>query len=217
MGFQQSAHEAAVYRRGSGRTVLLVGVYVDNLIITSVDPGEVEGFKAAMKEQFDMSDLGLLCFYLGVEVRQDANGITLRQAHYAEHILELGEMAGYNLATTPMEKMRLSRDSKAEVDPTHYRRLVSSLRYLVHTRPDLAFAVGYLSRFIERPTMEHQQAIKRVLRYVAGTLDYGLHYRRAPGTVRFVGYCDSDHAGDINTSRSTSGTMFYLGDCLVSW
>jgi hypothetical protein len=146
-----------VYRRGSGHTVLLVGVYVDDLIITGVDPGEVEGFKATMKEQFDMSDLGLLYFYLGVEVRQDANGITLPQAHYAERILELGEMAGCNLATTPMEKLRLSRESKAEeVDPTHYRRLIGSLRYLVHTRPDLAFAVGYLSRFIERPTMEHQ-------------------------------------------------------------
>jgi hypothetical protein len=70
---------------------------------------------------------------------------------------------------------------------------------------------------MERPTIEHQQAVKRVLRYVAGTLDYGLHYRRAPDTTRFVGYYDSDLAGDIDTSRSTSGTMFYLGDCLVSW
>jgi hypothetical protein len=109
MGFQQSAHEATVYRQGSGRTVLLIGVYVDDLIITGVDPGEVEGFKATMKEQLDMSDLGLLCFYLGVEVRQDANGITLRQAHYAERILELGEMAGYNPAATPMERARRRR------------------------------------------------------------------------------------------------------------
>jgi hypothetical protein len=105
-----------------------------------------------------MSDLGLLCFYLGVEVHQDANGITLRQAHYAERILELGGMAGCNPAATPMEeKLRLSRESKAEeVDPTHYRRLIDNLRYLVHTRPDLAFVVGYLSRFMERHTMEHQ-------------------------------------------------------------
>jgi len=101
-------HEAAVYRRGSGHTVLLVGVYVDDLIITGADQ-EVENFKAAMKEHFDMSDLGLLCFYLGVEVRQDAEGIVLRQARYAERILELGGMAGCNPAATPMEeKLRLS-------------------------------------------------------------------------------------------------------------
>jgi hypothetical protein len=117
-----------------------------------------------------------------------------------------------------MEKLRLSRESIAEeVDSTHYRRLVGSLRYLVHTRPDLAFAVGYVSRFMERPTVEHLQVVKRVLRYVARTLDYGLHYKRAPGMARFIGYCDSDLAGDIDTSKSTSGTMFFLGDCLVSW
>jgi hypothetical protein len=219
MGFTQSAHEAAVYRRGSGRSVLLVGVYVDDLIITGAEEEEVKSFKAQMKERFDMSDLGLLCFYLGVEVRQDARGITLRQTHYAKRILELGEMVGCNPAHTPMEeKLRLSRESKAEeVDSTHYRRLVGSLRYLVHTRPDLAFAVGYVSRFMERPTVEHLQAVKRILRYVAGTLEYGLHYKRAPGTARFIGYCDSDLAGDIDTSKSTSGTMFFLGDCLVSW
>ena len=70
---------------------------------------------------------------------------------------------------------------------------------------------------MERPTMEHLQAVKRILRYVAGTLDYGLYYDRAPDTARFVGYCDSDLAGDVDTSKSTTGTMFFLGDCLVSW
>jgi hypothetical protein len=129
MGFQQSAHEAAVYRRGSGCTVLLVGVYVDDLIITGADQGEVEKFKAAMKERFDMSDLGLLSFYPGIKVYQDASGITLCQAHYAKRVLELGEMVGYNPAHTPMEeKLWLSRESLAEeVDSMHYRRLVSSL------------------------------------------------------------------------------------------
>ena len=123
MGFQQSAHEAAVYRRGSGRTVLLVGVYVDDLIITGAKEEEVVKFKAQMKKKFDMSDLGLLCFYLGIEVRQDASGITLRKAHYAKRILELDEMVGCNPAHTPMEeKLRLSRHNTAEeVNSTHYR------------------------------------------------------------------------------------------------
>ena len=128
-------------------------------------------------------------------------------------------MAGCNPAHTLMEeKLKLSRDSEAEeVDPTHYRRLVGSLRYLVHTRPDLVFALGYVSRFMERPTVEHLQAIKCVLRYVAGTLDCGLHYKCASSAMRFIGYCDSDLAGDVDTSKSTSGTMFFLDDCLVCW
>jgi hypothetical protein len=219
MGFQQSAHEAAMYRQGSRRSVLLVGVYVDDLIITSAKEREVEAFKAKMKKIFDMSNLGLLSFYLGVEVCQDASGITLRQTHYAKRILELGCMVGCNLAHTPMEeRLRLSKHNMAEeVYPTHYRRLISSLRYLLHTCPNLAFAVGFVSRFMERPTVEHQQAVKRILQYVAGTLDFGLHFTRAPGTARFIGYCNSDFVGDTDTSKSTSRTLFFLGNCLVSW
>ena len=219
MGFQQSAHEAAMYRRGSRRTVLLVGVYVDDLIITGAEDEEVEAFKAQMKQTFDMSDLGPLSFYLGVEVHQDATGISLRQTHYAKRILELAGMDGCNPAHTLMEeRLRLSRNSTAaEVDPTHYRRLIGSLRYLVHTRLDLAFAVGYVSRFMERPTVEHQAAVKRILHYIAGTLDFGLHFTKAPGSARYIGYTDSDLAGDVDTSKSTSGVLFFLGNCLVSW
>jgi hypothetical protein len=96
MGFQQSAHEAAIYQHSSGRNVLLVGVYVDDLIITGADGKKVEVFKAPMKKTFNMSDLGLLSFYLGVEVRQDASGVALHQTHYAKRILELGGMIGCN-------------------------------------------------------------------------------------------------------------------------
>jgi hypothetical protein len=70
---------------------------------------------------------------------------------------------------------------------------------------------------MERPTMEHQVAVKRILRYIAGTIDYGLHFTKAPSQARFVGYCDSDLAGDVDTSKSTSGVLFFLGNCLISW
>lgn len=219
MGFEQSPHEAAVYRRGSGGNALLVGVYVDDLVITGIKDAEVAAFKEDMKATFQMSDLGLLSFYLGIEVHQDHSGIALRQSAYAKRIVELAGLTDCHPALTPMEeRLKLSRDSTTEeVDATQYRRLVGSLRYLAHTRPDLAFSVGYVSRFMERPTSEHQQAVKRIVRYVAGTLDHGLHYPRCPGAAHFVGYSDSDHAGDIDTSKSTSGILFFLGKCLVSW
>jgi hypothetical protein len=86
----------------------------------------------------------------------------------------------------------------------------------VHTRPDLAFVVDFVSRFMERPMVEHQGAVKRILHYVAGTLDYGLHFTKVLGSARFIGYYDSDLAGDIDTSKSISGTLFFLGNCLVS-
>jgi hypothetical protein len=98
-----------------------------------------------------------------------------------------------------------------------YLRLVGSLRYLTHTRPDLAFSVGYVSRFIQRPMMEHQQAVNRIIRYVAGTLDHDLYYPRCPGGAHLVGYIDSDHTGDIDISKSTSGILFFFGKSLVGW
>jgi hypothetical protein len=115
------------------------------------------------------------------------------------------------------ERLKLSRDSTTEeVDATQYRRLVGSLRYLAHTRSDLAFSVGYVSRFMQRPITEHQQAVKRIIRYVAGTLDHDLYYPRCPGEAHLIGYSDSDHTGDIDASKSTSGILFF-GKCLVSW
>jgi hypothetical protein len=112
-----------------------VGIYVDDLVIIGMEEAEVEAFKAQMKATFQMNDLGLLCFYLGIEVHQDSGGITLHQAHYAKHIVGLGGMGDCNPAHTPMEEwLKLSRYSESEeVDATQYRRLVGSLRYLVHT------------------------------------------------------------------------------------
>jgi hypothetical protein len=115
----------------------------------------VEDFKEEMKKAFLMSDLGLLSFYLGIEVCQDADSITLWQTHYTKKILEMAGMADCKAATTLMEeRLRLSRDSTMEdVDVTQYRRIVGSLRYLVHTRSDLAYSVGYVSRFLEWPNI----------------------------------------------------------------
>jgi hypothetical protein len=149
---------------------------------------EVEAFKAQMKGTFQMSDLSLLCFYLGIEVHQDDSSITLRQADYAEHIVELGGMGGCNAAHTPLEeRLKLSHYSEVEeVDVTQYQCLIGSMRCLVHTRPNMAFAIRYVSQFKERPMMEHQQAIKRILCYIAGTLDYGLRYEQCPDASHLV-------------------------------
>jgi hypothetical protein len=104
-----------------------------------------------------MSDLGLLSFYLGIEVHQGDSGITLRQTAYAKYVVELAGLTDCNPVLTPMEeRLKLSRNSTIEeVDAMQYWRLVGSLHYLAHTRPDLAFSVGYVSRFMQRPTTEH--------------------------------------------------------------
>jgi hypothetical protein len=121
---------------------------------------------------------------------------------------------------TPMkERLKLIHDSTTEdVDAMQYRHLVGSHRYIAHTWPDLAFSVGYVSQFSQRLTMEHQQVVKRIICYVAGTLDHDVYYPRCPGEAHLVGYSDSDHIiGGIDTSKSTSRIIFFFGKSLVSW
>jgi hypothetical protein len=151
---------------GNGGNALLVGVYVDDLVITGTKDAEVAAFKEEMKATFQMSDLGLLSFYLGIEVHQGDSGITPRQTTYVKRVVELAGLTDCNPALTPMaERLKLSRNSTTEeVDATQYWRLVGSLRYLVHTRSDLAFSVGYVSRFMQRPTTEHQRGSSAMLR-----------------------------------------------------
>jgi hypothetical protein len=119
MGFGQSPHEAAIYRRGNGGNALLVGVYVDNLVITDTKDAEVTAFKEEMKVTFQMSGICLLSFYLRIEVHQGDSGITLRQIAYAKRVVELAGLTDCNPALTPMEeRLKLSRDSTTEVDAT---------------------------------------------------------------------------------------------------
>ena len=127
-------------------------------------------------------------------------------------------MAGCNPSHVPLEpNCKLSKASSAPLaDATLYRSIIGSLRYLVHTRPDISFAVGYVSRVIEAPTTENLAVVKHILRYVAGTIDYGCSYRRSGGAV-LSGFSDSDMGGDPDTRKSTTGLLWYLGDSPVSW
>ncbi|XP_066341683.1 uncharacterized mitochondrial protein AtMg00810-like [Miscanthus floridulus] len=218
LGFRRSTSEHAVYLRGVGARRLIVGVYVDDLVITGGDPRDISTFKEEMKATFKMSDLGLLRYYLGLEVKQSESGITICQSSYAAKILEGAGLTGCNPSHTPMEsRLKLSKSSSAPaVDPTSYRSIVGSLRYLMNSRPDLAYSVGYLSRFMESPTAEHMVAIKRVLRYIAGTLHYGCYYQREK-EAQLTGFSDSDLAGDLDTRKSTTGVLFFLGSSLITW
>jgi hypothetical protein len=119
-------------------------VYVDDLIITGADDSEIARFKAEMQKEFRMSDLSMLSYYLGIELRQNKNDIGITQAAYADKILEQAGMSGYNASASPMEaRLQLSKESTAApTDATAYRSIMGILWYLVHTRPDLAYAMG---------------------------------------------------------------------------
>jgi hypothetical protein len=218
LGFNRSASEHGVYSRGSGDTLLLVGVYVDDLVITGAVEQEVLYFKEEMKQLFSTSDLGLLRYYLGLEVKQERGSTTICQAAYASKLLEKAGMEGCNSTQAPMEaRCKLSKESKEKpVDATFYRSIIGSLRYLTHARPDITYAVGYLSRFMESPASDHLAAVKQLLRYIAGTLNFGCRYHYGDSAT-LVGFSDSDHAGNVDSRKSTSGVLFFLGESPISW
>jgi len=200
LGFTKCATEHALYTRRSKGGLVIVGVYVDDLIVTGAEQRDIDAFKEKMKSMFRMSDLGLLTYYLGIEVEQTGNAITLRQSAYARKLLERSGLGECRACQTPMEeKVKLSKDSTAPlVDATSYRSIVGALRYLTHTRPDIGFAVGYVSRFMAEPREDHLAAVKHLLRYVAGTRDYGLVYPRGSrGELELIGFSDSDMAATL--------------------
>lgn len=195
-----------------------MGVYVDDFIISGPDVQDIKMFKCEMKNKFNMSDLGLLSYYLGIEVKQDVNGITLCQSSYATKILDNAGMRNYNSCETPMEnRLKLSKLKNGEpVKPTEYRSIIGSLWYIVNTRPDLAFAVGVVSRYMESPRKEHWAAVKHILRYLKGTMGYGCKYERgAELKPILIGYSDSDFVGDPEDKEHGRHWLFsreQLGD-----
>ncbi|XP_074328213.1 secreted RxLR effector protein 161-like [Apium graveolens] len=138
---------------------------------------------------------------------------------YTKRLLEKAGLADCNSVKYPMEpRQQIDRDEKGkEVNPTVFKSLVGGLRYLVHTRPDITYPVGIISRFIERPTTLHLSVARRILRYVKGTLNYGLVYSKGTGNYLLLGYSDSDLAGNIEDRRSTRGMAFYLNESLITW
>nr|XP_020163059.2 uncharacterized mitochondrial protein AtMg00810-like [Aegilops tauschii subsp. strangulata] len=220
LGFERSPLEHAVYKRSSGKATLIVGVYVDDLIITGTCEEEIAAFKEQMHHLFDMSDLGLLSYYLGLEVKQEAREITICQSSYALKILEAAGMAGCKACHTPMEpRLKLCKGSPGDaIDATRFRSIVGSLRYLCNTRPDITHAVGMVSRYMEAPTTAHWAAVKQVLRYISGTTGYGCCYLKGktPDPV-LIGFSDSDHAGDLDDRKSTTGYVFFLNSGIITW
>ncbi|KAL8157792.1 hypothetical protein AgCh_002484 [Apium graveolens] len=219
MGFVKCPYEHAIYTKRQGEESLIIGVYVDDLFVTGTSDSNIVKFKQEMNKIFDMSDLGKLSHYLGIEVAQGEGFTKLKQIAYAQKLLEKFGLKDCNSTRYPMEpKVQIDKDEKGKpVNSTLFKSLVGGLRYLVHTRPGIAYSVGIISRFMERPTTLHLNAAKKILRYVKGTMEYGLIYAKDSGNYLLCGYTDSDMASNVVDRRSTGGMAFYLNKSLITW
>lgn len=198
--------------------VLYLCVYVDDLLLTGSDMKMLESFKTSLVQHFEMTDLEMLHFYLGIQVVQQEQGTFLTQSHYARKLLKEFGMLNCKGVSTPIALgTKLTRHSgEQRVDPEIYRSLIGSLRYLSCTRPDILFSVGLLSRYMENPTTAHFTVCKKVLRYIKNTVDYGMWYT-ASSALRFQAYSDSDWGGDVDDRKSTTGYVGCIGDTAFTW
>jgi hypothetical protein len=228
IGMKRSLTDPSLYTRIISREYLAVAVYVDDLVIAADNLATLNKFKSQMSNRFDMKDLGALRHVLGIRVTHDpiTNSITLDQESYIDDLLDRFDMKRCNTVTTPMDPSAVLTNEQSPQTPEEekdmagkpYRQLIGSLMYAMRgTRPDIAYAIGKLSKFCNNPGPEHWTAAKRVLRYLKGTKHYGIKYTGTSGYPTLEGYADADWAGNKENSKSTSGYVFLLAGGAISW
>ena len=165
-----------------------------------------------------MTDLGRIRFFLGIEVLQQTNEIFIFQRKYTLKVLKRFGMEESNAVMNPIvpgcKTDRVGEGNR--IDETYYKQIVGSLMYITVTRLDIMFGVSFISRFITSPTEVHLKAAKRILRYLKGTINYGIYYKKNEDK-QLIAYTDNDYAGDITDRKSTSSYVFMLSGGAVSW
>ncbi|MFS7989993.1 putative RNA-directed DNA polymerase [Helianthus anomalus] len=228
-GMVRSAYDHSVFfRHHQGQRIILV-VYVDDIIITGDDEDGITKLKQFLQSQFQISDLGRLRYFLGIEVSRSPQGILLSQRKYVLDMLTECGLLGCKPVDSPMLPTRklIPEDGSPMKDPERYRRLVGKLNYLTVTRPDISFVVSVLSQFMATPYTGHWDAALRVLRYLKSTPGLGILYSdqghcrvgafTEDGDGRISGFSDADWAGCPISRRSTTGYCVFVGGNLVSW
>lgn len=217
-GFVNSVSDTSLFILKHGKSVVYILVYVDDILVTGNDNALIQRILAAFAQRFSVKEHEELHYFLGIEAKRTSAGLHLSQRRYIIDLLERTKMINAKPVSTPMAttpKLTL-RSGTCLSDPTEYRKLVGSLQYLAFTRPDISYAVNKLSQFMHSPTDDHWNAVKRTLRYLAGTTDYGIMLRRNNSMILHA-FSDADWAGDGDDYLSTNGYIVYLGQHPVSW
>nr|GEW59820.1 retrovirus-related Pol polyprotein from transposon TNT 1-94 [Tanacetum cinerariifolium] len=190
----------------NGNDLLLVQIYVDDIIFAASTPKLCDLFANLMCSKFKMSMMGKISFFLGLQISQSPRGIFINQSKYAlESLKKYGFESCDPVDTLIVEKSKLDEDKEGKaVDPSHYRGMIGTLLYLIASRPDLQFAICIYARYQARPTEKHVHAVKRIFRYLRGTVHRGLWYPK-DSSVALTAFVDADRVGCQDTRRSTSG------------
>ena len=223
-GYRRSDVDPCIYVKGD-KNIIMIALYVDDLIIASNSEKLMKETKQNLCDRFEMKDLGRLHYCLGIEiVWRDDGTCMFNQSKYIENVLERYNMKDCKPVSTPINSgTKLTKEMSpktekeiSEMNLVPYRSAVGSLIYLVTgTRPDIAVAVGETAKYSNNPGKQHWMAVKRILRYLKETINFGIECN--PKSIDLVGYSDADWAGDLDTRRSTTGYLFKLGGVPICW
>lgn len=228
VGYQRSRYDTCVYiKKLSEDTHIYLLLYVDDMLIASSDKEEIKKLKKLLSKEFEMKDLGPAKKILGMDIirNREEGTLWLSQENYVDKVLSTYKMDDCKSVSTPLGahfKLRAATDEVLKKEEEYmkqipYANVIGSVMYLmIGSRPDLAYAVGLVCRYMSNPTKDHWQAVKWVLRYIRGSKMVGLQFKKSD-KFEIKGYCDSDYATDPDRRRSVSGYVFTSGGNTISW
>nr|GEY97622.1 hypothetical protein [Tanacetum cinerariifolium] len=216
--FSKGLVDPTLFIRRNGNDLLLVQIYINDIIFAASTLELYDLFASLMCLKFKMSMMGRISFFLGLQISQNPRGIFINQSKYALESLKKYGFESCDPVDTPIvEKSKPDEDREGKaVDPSHYRGMISTLLYLIASRPDLQFTICMYARYQARPIKKHVHAVKRIFRYLRGTVNRGLWYLK-DSSVALIAFVDADHAGCQDTRQSTSRSVQFLGERLISW
>jgi hypothetical protein len=210
--------DKTLFTLNHGTGFLLVQINVDDIIFGGSSHTLVSRFQEMMESEFQMSMMGELTFFLGIQVKQTKQDSFVHQAKYTKDLKKKFSMVELKPVSTPVSSAAsLGSDEDGEaVDQREYRSMIGSLLYLTVTRPDIQFTVGPCTRFQASPRSPHRMAVQRIFRYLKHTPEFGI-WHSASSSLYLVGFSDADFAGCGIDRKSTSGTCHFLGSSLICW
>lgn len=216
--FKASHSDPSLFVKSTEYDLIVLLLYVDNIIITGSNEQLIQEVISDLGSVLDMKDMGKLTYFLGLQVSYPTpSAIFVNKTKYAGDLLHKAGMTLCKPCPTPCKPHTqvLSTDGEPLKDPTLYRSIVGALQYLTFTKPDIAYSINTVCQYMTNPTEVHFHMVKRILRYIQGTLTYGIHF--GPGPWHLSAYSDSDWAADPYTRRSTTGYIVFHGANPVSW
>ena len=222
-GYKSCPTDFCVYLKTVGENIIiLIALFVDDTVICCNDVAVLTREKQKLSQRYEMQDQGEIHYFLGMSVKRNRaiRSLTIDQSLYIEKVLKRFGMMDCNPISTPLEngrKFEKVSEGESPVNLTEYQAAIGSLIYAaISTRPDISVSVGLLSQFMTNPSREHWNGVKRIFRYLKGTLNFGLSFKHSEN-FELVGFSDADWAGDETTRKSMSGEIFQLGGSPISW